>query len=83
MSPDSKRPVTAAEIKPEWIAMVRGIVQRDGQAVRPSAPGRPVMIEVQGINTGQWQPLGLPAGGCLFTTAAERDIVLQGLIGKS
>lgn len=75
-------PSTAADLKPEWIAQVRGIIQRDGHAVRAGFPA--ITIEVQNINQPEvWQPLNLQTNTCHFATEKDRDEVLDLLIGKS
>ena len=89
------QPATVGDFKPEWIAQVRAALKRDGQASRAgqmyvkinvTASGytytpAPV-IEVQSINTGEWMPLNLPANSARFATAADRDAVLELLVGK-
>ncbi|QYM80253.1 hypothetical protein K0B96_06470 [Horticoccus luteus] len=67
-------PVTAASLMPEWIALVREIARREGHAVRAGAGNT---IEVQSINTGVFHPIAMPTGATEFTTAAERDFVLE------
>lgn len=78
----SSKPTTAAELSPEWIARVRGIIARDGHAVR-ACMDRPT-IEIQNPNRPEyWQPLNLQTNTHLFATAADRDAVLAQLWRKS
>lgn len=88
---------TVADIPAEWIAQVRGALKRDGQACRTASNYRRVpnqrlpqgsnlqeepVIEVQSINTGEWMPLNLPTNSPRFASAADRDAVLELLVGK-
>ena len=65
------RAATAADITPEWIAMLAAILRRDGQAFRAGAHA--ATIEIQVINTGAWMPLNLPTNGALFESKSLRD----------
>lgn len=88
-------PVRAEDIQFAWLENVRGILLRDGQAIRAgnytSRPpagelvgGQPIyVIEVQAINTGTWHPLNLPANTMLFASKADRDLVLAKLTGET
>ena len=74
-------PMAAGDFKAQWIADVRAIIARDGHATRP---GSGPWIEVQNPNHPEvWQPLNLPSNGILFASAADRDTVLEKLVGKS
>ena len=77
----ARKPALATDIPAAWIANVRGIIVRDGLAVRASfwAP----CIEVQCINTGAWQPLNLSTNTHLFVSEQERDVVLSQMVGES
>jgi len=89
------RAATVADFSPEWIASVRDGLKRDGQATRPgSLHGKTQngttgylyspnpIIEAQSINTGDWQPINLPTNATHFATEADRDTVLELLVGK-
>jgi hypothetical protein len=77
----SGKPTLATDLSPEWITRVRGIIARDGHAVR-ACLDRPT-IEVQNPNRPEvWQPLNLETNTALFATTADRDQVLQQLIGR-
>ena len=80
MKTADRSPVRATDIPEEWIELVGEIIRRDGQAMRAGAG---CCIEVQSINTGEFQPMGLPAGGTAFVNQAERDLVLERLIGRA
>lgn len=75
--------ITAEQVPAAWIAAVREVARRDGHAVRAHSTGSGQAgagahtIEVQSINTGEWQPLMLPGDGCTFATVADRDAVLR------
>lgn len=71
-------PVTADAISPEWTEMVRGIVARDGHAVRGS--GVSPIIEIKSLTTNRWQPLGLPGGGTAFVDYDDRNLILNKII---
>lgn len=69
--PASARLATAADVTPEWLALVAAPLARDGQAYRASPHA--ACIEIQSINSGQWMPLNLPTNGHLFESKALRD----------
>lgn len=68
------RYATPEDFTPEWIAQVRGVIQRDGLKVRA---GFPACIEIKGPNG--WQALLLPTGGIEFTGKKDRDAILAKL----
>lgn len=68
----SARYATLSDFTPEWIAQVRGVIQRDDLKVRA---GFPACIEIKGPNG--WQPLMLPTNGIEFTGRKDRDAVLE------
>ena len=70
-----------SDIPPEWIDVVRAVLDREGRAFRAGDPDP--TIEVQSINDGQFRALTLPKGGTHFASAADRDAVLQQLQTKS
>jgi hypothetical protein len=75
-------PAVAGDLKPEWIAQVRGIVEREGYALRAGFPA--ITIEVQNINQPDvWQPLNLQTNTAHFATEQDRDTVLESLVGKA
>lgn len=67
----------AADIPPEWIEMVRGLLYDEGRAYRAGAARH--TIEVQSIHDGLFRPLLLPAGGTVFASAEDRDQILHQL----
>jgi len=69
-----KRVATESDFTPEWIANVRGVIQRDGHKLRA---GFPACIDVLGPNG--WQPLNLPTNGIEFTGKRDRDVILRKL----
>lgn len=70
---------TAADVTPEWIELRRGIIERDGHAIRA---GNGLWIELQEANRPNvWWPICTPTGGQLYATAADREAVLQRLWG--
>ncbi len=71
----AKPAITAAGVPAAWIALVREVVQRDGHAVK--AGDVACTIDVQSISDGIFRPLQLPGDGIAFTSAAERDAVLN------
>lgn len=76
------KPATADDVPAKWIAQVREIIQRDGQALRAGFPA--CTIEAQNINHPEaWQPLNLPANTAVFATEADRDAVLRALWGET
>lgn len=74
-----KPPLTASDVPPEWIALVRDIIVREGRAVRGPAD-RPV-IEVKGLRDNSWRSLKLYSSAHAFATTADRDAVLKQLVG--
>ena len=73
------KPITAADVPPEWIERVNLALQRDGNAYRASV-GEPFTIEAQSLNDPElWLPIMLHTGGNTFATAADRDAVLAQL----
>lgn len=77
----SAHPIRADEFSAQWIANVRHAIARDGHATRP---GQGAWIEVQNPNQPEvWQPLNLPSNGIHFASAADRDAVLEKLVGRS
>jgi hypothetical protein len=71
--------VERAEITPEWLALRREIIAREGLAVRGAACRGGFTIEVKSLRTNEWGPLGWHLGALCFATAAERDVVLGDL----
>jgi hypothetical protein len=71
------KPARAADISPEWIAMFAELLRREGRAFRAGAGA--ATIEVQSINTGQWQAINLETNVAEFASAADRDTVLMAL----
>lgn len=71
-------PITIAEITPEWVALRREIIVRDGYAARA---GESFSIELKSLTTNEWFVLTLTGGARSFTTAADRDVVLSQLQG--
>lgn len=69
-----KRVAVESDFTPEWIAQVRGIIQRDGHKLRA---GFPACIDVLGPNG--WQPLNLITNGIEFEGRKARDAVLRRL----
>jgi len=69
--PITARLATAADITPEWLALVAAPLASDGQAFRASAHA--ACIEIQSLHTGEWMPLNLPTNGHLFASRARRD----------
>ncbi len=74
MTAPIKPPVTAAEIPPEWPEVVREIVLREGNAVRPH-PMKPT-IEVKSLTSNRWCALGLPGGGTEFASFDDRNAIM-------
>lgn len=72
----SQPTITSAEVPDEWIADVRSILSREGNAVRGPAEPR---IEIKSLRTNDWCKLMLPGSGFEFATVAERDAVLRRL----
>ncbi len=70
-----KRVALVEDFTPEWIAQVRGIIQRDGHKLRA---GFPACIDVLGPNG--WQPLNLPTNGIEFEDKRARDEILRRLM---
>lgn len=73
-----KPPLTASDVPPAWIALVREIIVREGRAVRGPAD-RPV-IEVKGLHDNSWRSLMLYSSATVFATTADRDAVLKQLV---
>jgi len=74
-------PAVAADIRPEWIAQVRVVIEREGYALRGGFPA--ITIEIQNINQpATWYALNLPNNSTLFATEQDRDLVLAQLQGK-
>lgn len=69
-----KRVADVSDISEQWIAQMRGIIERDGHKLRA---GFPACIEVRGPNG--WQPLLLCTNGIEFTGRRARDEVLRRL----
>jgi hypothetical protein len=70
-------PATAEQCDPEWIALRREIIQRDGHAIRP---GPAHTIQVKGRESWDvWATLTLPNDVLHFATAEDRDAVLAKL----
>jgi len=69
-------PIAAADLPENWISDRREIIQRDGYALRPSAG---CTIEVKSLRDNTWLVLTLPDKATAFTTAADRDQVLDQL----
>ncbi len=81
-------PITVEQITPEWIALRREVIVRDGYAVRAGEvgvdlSGEPFTIELKSLTTNQWGAIVLPGGAIAFTTAADRDAVLRKLQGET
>lgn len=72
-------PMKAMDIREEWCADVRKIIQRDGYAVRSNGD---FVIEVKSLTSNNWHPLGLPNGSGKLASREDRDIVLQKIVGK-
>lgn len=72
----SQPTITSAEVPDEWIADVRSILSRDGNATR--GPATPI-IEVKSLRTNEWCKLMLPGSGFHFASTDERDAVLRRL----
>ena len=73
----NKPPITASEVPPEWIEMVRTMLTRDGMPARGHAD-RPT-IQVKSLSTNQWMPLMLPNSGFTFSSRADMDAVLRAI----
>lgn len=75
------RPAKAADLPAWWLHQVRGIVLRDGHALRAGFPD--ITIEVQNINRPEvWQPLNLQTDTAHFATDRDRDTILAYLTGE-
>lgn len=70
---------TAAEIAPEWVAMIRETLGREGVAFRA---GDAPTIEVQSVRDGVFRPLQLPNNGRAFRTVEDRDQIFRQLQPK-
>lgn len=70
-------PMSLAELPAEWIAEKRAMVRDYGYALRAGADAS---IEFKSLRPDNaWLPLPLPNRATQFTTAADRDAVLQQL----
>lgn len=74
-----KHTLAASEVPPEWCAVVREIVQREGRAMR--GPADRAVIESRCLRTNVWRPLLLFSSATHFTTIADRDAVLKQITG--
>lgn len=73
--------VAVADLPPEWVALRREIIVRDGYAVRAGAPAW--SIEIKSLHTNEWCVLTLnETGARAFASEAERDAVLRELVGE-
>jgi hypothetical protein len=70
---------SAAEIAPEWLAMVRATLEREGVALRAGAGPS---IEVQSMRDGIFRPLQLPNNGRAFRSVEDRDQIFRQLQPK-
>lgn len=75
----TKPPITAAEVPPEWTAIVRKIIADEKREVRGPA-GRAV-IEVRSLRDNSWHPLMLFSSASHFVTVEDRDAVLKQILG--
>ncbi len=67
--------IPASAIPPEWPAMIREIIQREGrQPVR--GPLDRAVIQIKSMHDNTWCDLMLPGNGFEFTTVEERDLVI-------
>ena len=86
MSASPRAQITAGEVPAEWIDIVRTVVRRDGQALRPG-PGNSIEIKsitpremlalYDPLRLNAWCAIRLPKGGASFVTPQDRDAVLQ------
>lgn len=76
MPNEGKPGITAAEITPEWIAQVSGVIVEEGFQVRH---GFKRTIEIQSQRGGGWLALNLPDNQTHFATTADRDEILSKL----
>ncbi len=75
------RPATAADLPAWWLRQVRGVVLRDGHALRAGFPD--IVIEVQNINRPDvWQALNLQTNTAHFATDGDCDQILAILTGE-
>lgn len=73
---------TVADLSPGWLAQVRGVVVREGRALRAGFPD--ITIEVQNINApDSWQPLNLQTNTIHFARDRDRDQILAILTGEA
>jgi hypothetical protein len=70
--------LTAGDVTPEWIAMVRKTMADAGL---PPARAHPKAnrIELKTVGDHQWRSLMIETSRFDFTTPADRDIVLRSL----
>ena len=74
-----KHTLVAADVPPEWIAVVREIIQREGRALR--GPADRAIIESKCLRTNAWRPVLLFSSAAAFSTTADRDAVLKQITG--
>ncbi len=72
--------IAASDIKPEWLRMMRALIQKEGMPLRVHATLP--MIEGKGTNTNRWQPINIPQSFVLFDSEADRDAIFQMLVGE-
>lgn len=70
------QPITAAEIPPEWIEMVRGIRDKGKYEFR----GFGLTIQARSPLQNRWHTVMLFGSGYDFTSDEERDAVLRRLL---
>ena len=76
------QPCRAENISSAWLEQVRGIIERDGHAMRPGAAA--FTIEVDNINQPEvWLARYLQVFRPRFATAGDRDAVLAQLLAKA
>lgn len=75
--------ISREQFTPEWIALVREIVVREGRALRAAVGPIGPTIEVKSLVTNEWHPLLLEGSVRAFATPDDRDAVLRALQGEA
>lgn len=80
-------PITLAQVPPDWIALRREILAREGRVVR-AGEGNTIeakstrtlgVIEDRPVESNEWFYITLPTGAFAFQHTLERDAVLHAL----
>ena len=80
-------PITLDQITPEWIAVRREVIVREGRALMAAPIAAQILVKTQweweGAPPNTWLPLTLPGGATSFLNLADRDAVLRQLTGET